>query len=82
MQIINTIPIDEAYLTTLSFNGLLTIACITKNNKCPPSNNGIGKRFINPKLIEIKAIIHINSCIPLSAALDARIYMDYGLDFY
>ena len=40
--------------------------------------DGIAKRIINPKLIEIKAIIHINTCIPLSAALDASLAIIIG----
>ena len=42
-------------LKTLWFGGLLEIASYAKNTKWPPSNTGIGKRFMKPMAAENKA---------------------------
>ena len=42
-------------LNTFWFGGFLKIASYAKNTKWPPSNTGIGKRFMKPMAAENKA---------------------------
>ena len=42
-------------LNAFWFGGFLKIASYAKNTKWPPSNTGIGKRFIKPMAAENKA---------------------------
>ena len=52
------------FISVFSFIGFLLIASIIKISIFPPSNAGIGKRFVTPSDIEINAIIYTNSLIP------------------
>ena len=53
-------PITCAYSRTLSFAFLPVIISYIKNIACPPSSAGIGKIFINARIIEIKAVLDQN----------------------
>ena len=55
--------------STLGFTLLPFIFSIIKNSMCPPSNAGIGSRFINPTLILINASNDNTDINPVFAAV-------------
>ena len=53
-------PITCAYSSTLSLAFLPVIISYIRNIACPPSRAGMGKIFINARIIEIKAVLDQN----------------------